>query len=279
MNTRLKVLSGLLMSLGYAFAAQAETTDFGGYSDRFKGGGDKIPPHCQIELPSASTEPFFVKWNCTDDNAAAEEVRTELWLYRNGAPAGELVANFLGFPASVFVDQGLLGVTEFRSGLPASIKLLARDRAGNTAISPLFTIRAQDNNVSTCALKIETASTESEGDTTGTPSSTVEVASAKVIVSQPSDSQVSVVSAGTLTGDPCEIRSVCFNSSHLTFTSSITLNGSNEASGTVSIIPGSLVVNVNGSTTVDGVMLKALDVSGDTKIDGVDATVSLNCSR
>ncbi len=264
--------------LGIAATAFAETTDFGGFSERFKGGGDKIPPRCQIDLPTASAEPFFVKWNCTDDNAAAEEIRTELWLYRNGAPTGDLIANFLGFPASVRIDEGLLGVGTFSAGLPIGVKLLARDRAGITTISPLFTVRAQDNNVSTCSLSITTEGTESSGSTTGTPAENVQVSSANVNVSQSSASQVSVQAAGSVLANPCEIDAVCFDDSRLTFTSNLNIAG-DTAAGTVTISPGSLVVQVNGSTTVNGVMLETLDVSGETKIQGADATVNLSCDR
>ena len=261
-------------------AASAETTDFGGYSDRFKGAGDKIPPRCQIDVPTASTTPFFVKWNCSDDNADPSEIRTELWLYRNGSPAGELVANFLGFPASVQIDEGLLGVTNFTAGLPLSVKLLARDRAGITAISPSFVVRAQDNTVSSCSLTIQTEATESTGSTTGSPSSTVHVSSANVTVTQPSDTQVAVAAAGSLLGDPCDINSICFDNSRLTFTSSLTFSSSDStANGTVSVVPGSLVVSVSGSTASEGVMLTSFDVSGATKIDGVDATLTLKCDR
>ena len=79
--------------------AYADTTDFGGYPERFKGAGDRIPPRCQIDLPRASAEPFFVKWNCTDDNAEPSDIRSEVWIYRKGAPTGALLQNFLGFPA------------------------------------------------------------------------------------------------------------------------------------------------------------------------------------
>ncbi len=265
-------------ALFVAAYAVAETTDFGGFSERFKGGGDKIPPRCQIDLPTASTEPFFVKWNCTDDNAAPEEIRSELWVYRNGAPAGDLVANFLGFPASVHIDEGILGVANFTDGLPVGIKLLARDRAGITTISPLFTVRAQDNNVSTCSLSINKEGTEASGGTTGTPSESVDVGSANVNVTQSSASQVSVAAAGSLLASPCEIDSICHDDSRLTFTSNLTISGTS-ANGTVSVTPGNLVVNVTGSATVDGVMLETFNVSGETTIEGKDATLSLSCDR
>ncbi|MFN8392625.1 MAG: hypothetical protein U0136_20195 [Bdellovibrionota bacterium] len=260
-------------------SANAETTDFGGYSERFKGGGDKIPPRCQIDVPTASTEPFFVKWNCTDDNADAQDIRTELWLYRNGAPTGELVANFLGFPASVKIDEGLLGVTEFRQGLPVSIKLLARDKAGITSISPAIVVRAQDNAVTTCSLNIETQATESTGATTGIPSLQVTASDAAVTVSQPSESQLGISSVGSVNADPCEISTVCFNDSLVSFSSSLSLSSDSKASGTVSIVPGSLIVNVSGTSSVNGTTLNQLSVSGTTTINGASSTVTLSCSK
>ena len=160
------------------------------------------------------------------------------------------------------------------------MKLLARDRAGITSISPSFVVRSQDNNVSSCSLTIESEGTESTGSTTGTPSSTVHVASANVNVTQPSDTQVAVAAAGSLLADPCEINSICFDNSRLTFTSSLTFSSADStASGTVSVVPGSVVVNVTGSTTSEGVMLTTFDVSGTTKIDGVDSTLNLKCDR
>lgn len=271
------LLGGLVLVA--AGSAIAETTDFGGFSERFKGGGDKIPPRCQIDVPTASAEPFFVKWNCTDDNAASQEIRSELWLYRKGAPTGELIANFLGFPASVRIDEGLLGVGAFAEGLPISLKLLARDRAGITTISPSFVVRAQDNTLNDCDLTIETAASESNGDTTGTPSETVSVTGANVNVSQTGDNQLSVSTAGSVLASPCEINAVCFDNSRLTFSASLTLEADGTSSGAITVVPGSIVASVKGTTTVDGVNLKALEVSGETTVDGTNATVTLSCNR
>jgi hypothetical protein len=272
-------LLGLSMFTLVSSLAWAETSDFGGYSERFKGGGDKIPPRCQIDLPSASTTPFFVKWNCTDDNSDPADIRTELWVYRNGAPTGELVAHFLGFPASVRIDEGLLGVSDFKQGLPLGIKLLARDRAGIAAISPLFTVRAQDNGLTSCDMNIQTAATESTGSTTGTPELRVDASNVAVSVSQPTSQQLGISSTSTVFAATCEITSVCFNESQLSFSSNLTLDSNGAAVGTVSIVPGSLVVNVSGSAAVSDNSLEELDVSGSSEIDGASATVTLKCSK
>lgn len=272
----------LLSMAGLAHSAYAETTDFGGFSERFKGRGDKIPPRCQIDLPTTATEPFFIKWNCSDDNAAAGEIRTELWLYRNGAPAGELIANFLGFPASVQIDQGLLRTEKLTDGLPASFKLVARDRAGIATISPLFTVRAQDNALSLCSLTVHEDSTSSSGSTTGSPSADVETGDSSVNVTQTSTTQLGIATKGSVVGSPCEIDAICSNDTLITFSSNLTLGSGNDAGkaeGTVSIIPGSLVVNVSGTASVNNSQLQSVNVTGTASIEGRDATVSLTCNR
>src|SRR5262245_14316632 len=82
-----------------AHPVRSEVTDFGGYPDRFKGDGDQQPPACQIDLPAGSKTPFFVKWNCSDDDVDPQDIRTELWIYKKGAAFPEKLQSFLGFPA------------------------------------------------------------------------------------------------------------------------------------------------------------------------------------
>lgn len=267
--------------LFFPLLAKAETHDFGGYTERYKGGGDKIPPRCQIDLPSASTTSFFVKWNCSDDNSDPQEIRTELWLYKKGAPTGQLVANFLGFPAAVNVDESLLGVSSFAEAIPFSVKLLARDETGMTTISPQFIIQAQDNSVETCNLSILTEATEASGSTTGTPALNVIVEKAKVSVSQASSSQLTVTTLEKSEAEFCEIDSVCFDDSQLTFSSNLSFSSTSSSvvSGTLSIIPGSLVVNVAGTANISDLVLQDLEVTGTTVIDGTNAAVTLSCSK
>ncbi len=267
--------------LFFPLFALAETHDFGGYTERYKGGGDKIPPRCQIELPSASTTSFFVKWNCSDDNSDSQEIRSELWLYKKGAPTGQLIANFLGFPAAVNIDESLLGVTTFTEALPFSVKLLARDETGMTTISPQLIVQAQDNSVETCNLSLLTEATEASGSTTGTPALAVAVDKAKVSVSQSSSSQLTVTTIEKSSAEPCEIDSVCFDDSRLTFSSNMSFSSASSSivSGTLSIIPGSLVVNVAGTANISGLVLQDLEVSGTTTINGASTAVSLSCSK
>lgn len=260
--------------------AKAETHDFGGYTERYKGGGDKIPPRCQLDLPSASTTAFFAKWNCSDDNSDPQEIRTELWLYKKDSTAGQLVANFLGFPAAVKIDEGLLGVTTFTEALPFSIKLLARDETGMTTISPQLSVQAQDNSVQTCKLSINTEATESTGSTTGTPAFNVTVEKADVHVSQRDSSQLTI-SAEKSPAEPCEIDSVCSDDSKVSFFTDFIFSSvtSGVVAGLLTVLPGSPRVGVSGTGNISDLVLQDLEVSGTTTIDGASATVKLTCSK
>ncbi len=262
--------------------ANAETTDFGGYPERFKGAGDRIPPRCQIEVPRASAEPFFVKWNCTDDNAEPSDIRTEVWIYRKGAPTGALLQNFLGFPAAVRIDESVLETATFKDGLPVSVKLLAKDRAGNVTISPILQVNAQDNSVDTCTLKIVTEETESSGSTTGVPSLTVNLSDAEVNVQQSTTEKFQVGTTVAQTAGTCEIDSVCFDENRVTFNANLALNtesAETTVTGTLTVVPGSLVVDVSGTTTVDGVLLRSLELTGTTTIGGAETAVTLSCNQ
>ncbi len=280
-----RMLSGSIVALAIFLSssvnAYAETTDFGGYPERFKGAGDKIPPECQIDLPKSTVNPFFIKWNCTDDNAESQDIRTELWMYKKGATSGQLLSSFLGFPAATQIDAGILNAASVKDGLPASFRLVAIDRAGITTISPILTVTAQDNSVDTCDLTITRSATQSSGSTTGIPELTVKTVDTAVKVGQPSTTELTV-SSGTITAQPCEIDSLCFNGQRISFSASVAFSkkaGDNSVKGKVSVIPGSLVIDVSGTSTVDGVVLKSLSLSGSGTIDGIDATLSLDCNQ
>jgi hypothetical protein len=262
-----------------ASTAQADTSSFGGYSARFKGAGDKIPPECQVDLPRGSGEPFFIKWNCADDNAEREDIRTELWIYRKGAPTGERLKSFIGFPAAVKIDEGVLGVTKFTDGLPLQFRLVAMDLAGITAISPLLTVQVQDNSVSQCDLKIVAQATESTGGTTGLPESTVSAQNAAVQASQSSASNVSIVTTSAAEADPCEIESVCENDSKVTFRSPVTIASDNSATAKITVSPGALLVELSGSAEVKDAALNSLSLTGTTEIEGREAEVTLTCGK
>lgn len=262
--------------------AAADTTDFGGHPDKFKGAGDKIPPRCQIDIPRATTDPFFIQWNCTDDNADAQDIRSELWIFRKGAPAAVLLAPFLGFPASVRIDESVLQAASVADGLPASFRLVAIDRAGITSLSPILTVAAQDNSVDTCTLRVTTDATASTGSTTGSPELTVLLDDAAVNVNQLTNTSFRVASKTEAQADPCEIDVLCFDESNVRFESSLSTSdddGATAVKGTVSIIPGSLTVEVEGTTELDGVILRSLEASGRTRINGADADVTLTCNQ
>lgn len=265
--------------------AVAETTEYGGYPDRFKGKGDTEPPQCGLTLPRAAIEPFFVQWYCVDDVSPSDEIRSELWILRNGALAPDKIKDFLGFPASVLIDEAILQVGEFTDGLPVSVRLVARDRAGNAVITPFILVLSQDNSLNTCDLQVITEATESTGDTTGVPSLSVVVDKALVATQQLSDEDLRVFTPTEVLANPCEIDSICVNNSELRFDSSLTLAEEEEglsaqtASGTVNVTPGDVSADVSGTAEVESGALQSLNVTGSTVVDGQDATVTLTCER
>lgn len=274
-----KLIAGALLLLATAGSAAADTTSFGGYSARFKGDGDKIPPDCQIDLPRAASEPFFVKWNCTDDNAERDDIRTTLWIYKKGAPAGELLKGFIGFPAAVKIDESVLGSTKFTDGLPVQFRLVAEDLAGITAISPLLTVQVQDNSVNECDLQIIAQATEATGGTTGLPESSVTIANAVVQTTQSSATSVSIATAAAAEADPCEIESVCADDSKVAFRAPVTLGTGSTATAKLTISPGALLVDLTGTVVVKDSVLTSISLGGTTEIDGREADVTLECGK
>jgi len=265
-------LSVFLVSLLSASVVVAEVSDHGGYSDRFKGGGDKIPPRCQIDIPRAATAAFQIRWHCTDDNSLEEEIRTELFMYKKGEEFSRTVVDFLGFPAAAWIDEKLLGVERFEDGLPVSFKLMARDRAGIAMLTPYFTIRTQDVSVSKCNLNVETEATESDGETTGTPALTVTVSNAAVTSSQFGDDGVRFSSTTATTADPCEIEEVCSDDKEVSFQGSISIDAEGVATGTVSVTPGEIAVEVSGTGTIADGVLGSLSVSNSVSADDDEET-------
>ncbi|MCB0323296.1 MAG: hypothetical protein KDD69_06960 [Bdellovibrionales bacterium] len=266
-----------------AGVANAETFDFGGSPERFSGNGDRKPPRCQINIPRAAQSSFFVQWNCTDDQATPDQIRTSLWIQRPGERAPDKLKEFLGFPASIFIDEGVLRVENFTDGLPAAFRLVAEDRAGTSAISPFYTVVAQDNSVDTCSLELETEGTESDGGTTGIPSERVLASDVSVTTEQVGNNDVRVTTFAAVNASPCEIGDVCSNDEKVTFESSLALldgdDGTTSATGTVIVSPGNVGASVEGSAVRSSSSLTSLEVSGMTVIDGVPATVTLTCQQ
>ena len=280
---RLAVLFSLALSSNVA----AEKQVFGGHPDRFKGGGDKVPPECAIDLPRAAGAPFYVKWYCEDnfqdtDPEGPDYIRTELWIYRKGEGRGRLVDSFLGFPASVYVDEGLLQVQNFSEGLPVSFRLYSRDRSGTGSVSPKYTVHLRDSALERCRLKVKTEKTASTETTTGKPSMLVDTGSVEVSVTRSTEAgktEIGISSPLEIELDEanCQIFQFCQEDSTLRFNSALSLDENNKVSGGVRLHPGDLSVTVSGQANYSGAIVESLSAAGKTEIDGAKADLSLSC--
>lgn len=270
------LLSCLLL---IAQSSTADVIEFGGHDQRFKGNGDNTPPHCNIELPKGSTTPFFILWECDDDVSKQDAIRTELWLTRNNGGVPVLLNSFLGFPAAVQIDEQALQVTNFVDGLPIQVRLIAKDQAGNAATSETFTIRDQDVSVDNCDLTIATAATESTSETTGLPAMNVIMDNVDVSVAETSSTNFSIRTKGETPSTTCEIDSLCSDKEELTFSIAVTLDSTGNATGTLAISPGDVSVKLSGDSTTSSSTLTQLDMSGETTIEGTEATVTFVCSQ
>ncbi|MCC6953694.1 MAG: hypothetical protein IT290_06215 [Deltaproteobacteria bacterium] len=278
MSTRSLCTAAIALTL--AASANAEITDFGGHTERFKGGGDKIPPQCSINVPKASQEPFTIKWYCIDDNAGSQDIRTELWMFRKDSPASELVGNFLGFPAAAYIDEKTLHTATVAEGLPVRFRLLAKDRAGITTVSPVITVGATDTSLDTCTLEVNTEGTESTGDTTGVPAASVRATNVPVEVTESGENQITIKSAEPAGATPCELDSFCSDDSEVSFELTLTLDEAAESqTGTITINPAGQSVELSGEAKVEGIKLSSISLTGETTVETVPATVSLNCSQ
>lgn len=269
----------LLVTVFLLSGAAADVFDFGGSSEKFKGGGDDTPPRCSVGIPRAADAPFFITVDCADDETDDEDVRTEIWILRNGANRFRLVEAYLGFPVSLQVDTAILQVGEFSEGLPAGFRIRAIDRAGNSTTSNGLLVLQQDNRVDQCDLSIVTEATESDGDTTGVPAMTVLVDNALVTTTQSSTTTFSITTTTSANAAPCEIQSICNNGDQVTFSSSVILGDGDSATGTIAIAPSATMADLTGSATIEDSVLTLLDLSGTTTIDGAAATITLTCSQ
>jgi hypothetical protein len=260
-------------------SAQAEVLDFGGVAEKFKGAGDKEPPQCQVDIPRATEEPFFIKWNCQDNWSNSDNITSELWIYRKDSDIGVKIGTFLGFPASVLIDETILQVEEFTDGLPVGFRLLARDRAGISTLTGLLVVTSQEITLNSCDLDMLSKATEATGGTTGEPAKSVNTNDTSVSSQQLSSSQVRVFTSEADQASPCEISSVCEDGDNLKFDVSLTLDSSNNASGTILITPGSVAATVSGTAEVSNNSVTSFSVSGSTSIDGVDTDIDLACKK
>lgn len=270
------LLTSLLLLTSNSFA---EVVEFGGSDQSFKGNGDNTPPHCTIELPKGSTTPFFILWECDDDVSKQDAIRTELWLTRNNGGVPVLLNSFLGFPASVLIDEQALQVTSFTQGLPIKVRLIAKDQAGNAGTSEVFTIRDQDVSVDNCDLTVVTAATESTTETTGLPAMSVIMDNVDVSVSETSSTNFSIGTLEETPAETCEIDSLCSDKEELTFSIAVTLDAKGAATGSLAVLPGDLSVKLTGDSTSANSTLTRLEMTGETTIEGAEASVTFVCSQ
>lgn len=267
MNTLARFISSVAFVFLTASAAQALITEHGGPEEEFGGGGDKTPPTCLFNVPTTASEPFFIVWDCYDDVAPKEHIRSSIWIQRNGDTRPIKVADFLG-SGSVFVDNVILQngpEQDYEDGLPVVFWLEGTDKAGNTTISEHRTVVAGDTLFTSCSLSIDTAATESTGDSTGLPAMNVTASSITVSSTTLTNSSFSFSSPSSVSPSTCEIDSICENSNVISFQGTFV----EPNSATLSVAPGISAVQLSGSKN---------SLSGSTIIDGASATVTLNCS-
>jgi hypothetical protein len=259
----------------------AENNTFGGYAERFKGAGDKIPPHCGVEYPSASLEPFSVLWDCNDNFSPKQDIRTELWVTKKGGSRPELLTPFLGFPAGMDINEDILKVETIKDALPLHFRLVATDRAGNLSTAT-FAVTAQDNSLKTCTLEIVADATDATEDgENGLPEESVRFEDVSVESSSTSESSIKITTKNNTKPAICEIEKIC-NEDPETFSVSTTLStvkGKTTATGSVSLAK-TVQSGLTGDATFSNLQLQQLDLSGDfTQLTDRTGTVTLSCTK
>ncbi|MCC6221269.1 MAG: hypothetical protein IT291_08535 [Deltaproteobacteria bacterium] len=265
----------VFFSMALSFTPQhalAETTDFGGSPEEYKGDGDLVPPRCQVEAPRTTKSPFSLKWDCTDndeDHSPKENIKTSAWIRRTTDTRWRLVDHFLGFPASLLVENSILQLppdAEIRAGLPVQLRIEASDAAGNTTFSPALTVLRRDTELESCALEIKTTS------------STVAANDIEIIASQLSDSSYGITSSSSTEASPCELEDVCKADSIITIDASFSVvSDTGEAEGTLTIMPGTSL-SVEGNVEPDNESaLTHVTLSGTATFDGEEGSVTLIC--
>ncbi len=285
--TALRTFSAALMlSLVLSTNAQARTTDQGGHPEKYKGGGDKVPPRCGFDVPTAASEPFFIRWNCADnfeDKTPQSDIRTSIWIKRESDTRWRKIDDFLGLPASVWVDRSLLGISElddFEKGLPVSFRLIASDNAGITSTSNIRTVSAGSTVIEVCNLSVVTEATESTGSSTGIPALSVQVDNAAISSIQSSTDAVSFSTLDEVQSSVCEIDSLCSNGGLISFNGTASLATDGGSDGSIQVVPGLDFVALQGSYQTDSSgAATALNLTGETLVDGLSATVTLSCGN
>jgi hypothetical protein len=200
---------------------------------------------------------------------------------RNGEKIPQKIADFLGFPASVHIDENVLRSEDVPSGLPAAFRLVARDRAGVATISPFLAVAAQDNSIDECSVQVIRNAVASSGGTSGTPATSLLVSNAEVVTQESSPDNIRIFTVSSVLADPCEIADICDNTSDnkVTFNISADISNTSEVSGSISLSPGTTSSTFSGSATVEDSVLTGLSLNGSTVIDGASATVNISCSQ
>lgn len=269
-------LAILLSCFFFGNLAISQEVSIGGFSERFgeDADGDNTPPDCTINVPSFAASEFQVLWLCEDNKEPQDNIRTELWIRKNGDQVDQLVQQFLGFPAGLDISRETLGISstaDFESGLPAGFRLVARDRAGNATISELLVVSPGVAPVSECDISVVVDGESTEG---------VVATTTTAALSNTSVSVISNLVTGTGTAAPCEIESICSDDSSVSFT----INFSAADSGTVDsasidIDTGTISSDLTGNVTLDGTTVTALSLTGETTVEDSDTTVTVNCEQ
>lgn len=273
-----------LGALALATPALAEVLTFGGDAEQFKGDGDLVPPECTLDLPSVASAPFFVKWDCSDNSSPKDDLRSELWVKPKGENISRKVKDFLGFPASIEVNEGLLkslsetagtkaqvdttsgtstdsAAPSFEDYFPAEFRLIVRDRGGASAISQVRSVLPGTSL--TCGVSFKTQSVEASGDSTGVPS--LEATASSV---DGANSGGGLQSITEFSFSTCEIDELCKDNAKYSFSVSeagdFTLISSNTSyTGT-----GELTTGDTGTSTYTGTV---------TTSDSGELNVEVSC--
>ncbi|MBL7662894.1 hypothetical protein JNK13_09110 [bacterium] len=281
MKTKFLLTTSLTLLASSTLAAPV---DFGGWGERIKGAGDKIPPQCTFDVPRGAKAPFSVTWYCQDNFTKDPDITTEVYLKKKTESDFKMVYRAMGFPAAFGVGADTLGVTaegEFTDGLPASFRFVAIDRSGNRTISQEIQVTSEDLSVSSCSMELTTAGTEAteEGET-GIPESTLSIDSTSVTTSFGTTGGIQFKTVAAVEASTCDIESLCGDGTEPTSVSfSCDVSGTSSLTGTCSVSPGAEAVTVTGTSTSEGGNVSALELTGETEVDGQAATLSINCSK
>lgn len=270
-------------------------TEFGGSPARYKGDGDQEPPLCSLDVPKSASEPFFIKWNCSDNQSSPDELRSEVWILKQGAQIPVKIADFLGFPASVkiekehLIDYAALGNDEvarteaqarsFESFLPVRFRMLVRDRAGVSSLSSVVEVTPDSGSFSSCSVNLSTEAQAATLEVTGIPA---------LIATAPSV-PVSASSSGTVSGSGavinstdnfsfsvCEIESLCANDAQ--YQLSLTFD-KNEGNGQVVInsVNSRQSISANLKPELESENGDAVTLVGQTTLEGAPLLVGIQC--